>query len=299
MSKDNSDLTNSDELDAGVSFSSTLVPLENKSIVHLIENFSSLFAEQLSDFVGKQTEVEFDSLECIKTKEKLSQDNGLILSTFSISTESDYGLIILDANLLDLSINFLFGHAILDEKKTQVSFGKCALKIAKEIAARSLNSLQEAVAEYIEFSPSLQKTSTQFKDISYQNISEKYYEFSFKINAKKSPQIFMFLLPEKVLEEIIFHNQHKGVTLENSTTNSSSEQLKSEVIDTTVDMVAVLPNIKLKFSDIMNLKSGDLIPISEPKEVELRVGNQKLFKAIAGQANSFRVVKLGEPINKS
>ena len=43
-------------------------------------------------------------------------------------------------------------------------------------------------------------------------------------------------------------------------------------------------------SDIMKLKSGDLIPIADPTDVFLCLNELKLFRASAGQANNKRVV---------
>lgn len=280
-----------------LSFSTEHSPLENKSIVNLIERFSYLFADRLSLFLNKKMDVEFDSMQSIQTEEKIHQDTHSVVSSFSINKQSDYGLIFLDASLLDLSINFLFGHVDMDEHKPAFAFGKFSLKIAQEISTRSVEILQEIMPDYIAFNPTLLKTTDQLKNVNHHSMSENAYEFVFKIKEKKSCHFFMFMLPEKIVEEIIFQNKKNEVSME--TPPALNEQLKNDVIDTTVDIVAVLPDIKLKFSDVMNLKSGDLIPIYDPKEIELRVGNKKLFKGTAGQANSFKVVKMGEPINKT
>lgn len=283
----------------GAVINSNLNPTENKSILSVIEQFCMTFSEQFSAYLGKKIEVEFSSIDCIEPNLKTDNINDYILSTFSIENVAGLGLVLFDNQLLDITIDSLFGAERTGEKRSEYTFGKCSLNIAQEIVTKALNIIQKAISEYTECSISLIKTSIHLKDIAYQNVSERVFQFGFKIKGKNGSQHFICLLPELVVEHIIYHNQE----LTNQSTEEKNilinNQLKNDVIDTTINLIAVLPDIKLKFNDVMNLKSGDLIPIPDPNEVELRVGNKKLYKALVGQSNSYRVVKTLESNNKS
>ena len=74
------------------------------------------------------------------------------------------------------------------------------------------------------------------------------------------------------------------------------EEIKKDIISSSVTLIATLDDIKLKIKQIMELKSGDLIPISDPTVVFLTHNNKKIFKGTAGQANTKRVVKIEENI---
>ena len=76
--------------------------------------------------------------------------------------------------------------------------------------------------------------------------------------------------------------------------DSGQGNLKGELSDVSVELVAVLPEVKLNLSSVMNLKKGDLIPIGDPQQVELKVGDRRAYKAVVGQSNALRVVKITE-----
>lgn len=279
-----------------MSYETNLAPLEHKAIIYMIERFSLNFSEQLSGFTGKKIDIAFEQLNYIQNV--LNQNNHHILSSFSIAEQAESGLIVYENQLLDLFIDALFGYNNSEERSGPIYLGKCSLKIAKEIASKCLNSLQQGMPAYIEFNSQLMRTSSHLKDFFYQQTTDKIYEFRFNlsINAKKTLSGFSIRLPERFIEHIIFYEQALDEQSEKQQLNAINEQIKNDVIETSVQVVAAFPEIKFKINDILNLKSGDLIPIPNPNEVVLKVGSKQLCKAVVGQANSFKVVKTKESI---
>lgn len=291
--------TNEEDVVLGPEFKANFSPLENKNVILIIDNFLVTFGSQLSAFIGKKIDIEFNALERMEAKSCLEQNKAnTILSNFTIANQDKYGVIVFDTVLLYVVINYLFGCDHSAGEEQLLKFGNCSLKIARKIAEFSLSSLQNSMAKFINFNAILLKSSDNSKETSPQNLQDNVYHMVFKIIGKEFTHSLSFILPENIIEQIIFQNQ-PVITQDTSVDKEKSgEQQKNEVIDSSVTLVAVLPNIKLKFADIINLKAGDLIPIGDPEQVELKVGEKKAYNAVAGQASSFRVVKIVDKATK-
>ena len=74
------------------------------------------------------------------------------------------------------------------------------------------------------------------------------------------------------------------------------DAIKTQVVDSIVNISISLPDVSMKANDFLNLKEGDLIPIGDPTMVYVCLNNYKLFRAVAGQSNSNLVVKITEQI---
>lgn len=72
--------------------------------------------------------------------------------------------------------------------------------------------------------------------------------------------------------------------------------IEHQVIDSMVTLVVSLPSVQLNASELVSLKEGDLIPISDPTAVEVYLNNVKLFDAMAGQSNSNLIIKISQEI---
>ena len=112
---------------------------------------------------------------------------------------------------------------------------------------------------------------------------------------------FSVLIPESVMDPITGHDQEMPLLVTNpsvtTTSGSVRDSFKNDLIDASVDLVALLPTIKLKLSEAMSLKKGDIISIGDPEQVELLVGDQTVYKAVVGQSNALRVVKITDTVN--
>lgn len=279
------------EADFDKGFVKTDELIEHRSVVGMVHRFTVHFAEQLSNYLGKKITVELDQMELIESQSMLDALRDVIYASYSMNNEREMGVVILDYALLDMFIDFLFGYDSPGEAKKEFAFGACSLKIAQEIAQFSLTVFEKVISEYTQFQCSLQRATTSIKDISHQRVAPNCYEIVFRVNVKKLSRSMRIFIPQAIIERIVYGTDMKSPGTNQQDEEALKDQLKNDIIDTTVNLVAVLPAIKLRFNEVLNLKSGDLIPIDDPTQVELCVDNKKLYKAQVGQVNSYRVVK--------
>lgn len=279
------------------SFSTGLDPVENKSIRGIINNFSVSCSEDFSKYLGKKVDFEFKSMDFLDSKDAIEKLDHYIFSSFSIKDQTELGLILLDYKALSAFIDCLFGYAGEDHAEDAFQFGKFSLNIAHQCAQISLKILEQLISEFMEFQPVLSKSTNGIKGINYQRLADKNYQMVFTMTIKQLSVSFYLVFPQTLIEQVVFLDSPKEGMVEANLGKELSNHLINEVVDSTVNLVAVLPEIKLRLSEVLNLKPGNLISIGDPTQVELRVDNKKLYDAHVGQVNSYRVVKTLESSN--
>jgi len=73
--------------------------------------------------------------------------------------------------------------------------------------------------------------------------------------------------------------------------------LRNEVMRSTVNMNSMLVEKKMKLSDVLHFKKGDVIPIDLPKEVMLRAESIPVFRGEVGLSDGNYAVKISEKIS--
>ncbi len=277
-------------------FSSAFDPgktsLNNKNIRAITENFIIDYSAELSGFVGRVFEIQFIEIKYIETKKVFEKTEPMIYCSFHIGEQAHHGLITFEPLLLHKVINFLFGaDEQMEDENSPIQFGQCALKIARKIADLSLLSLQKAVVDIKKIDATLIDSNNNPKAIRSQNIPDKAYQMVFNISGMQANNLISIIFPESFIEQITYQSD-TGASQTQQAHKSPSNQLQNDLIDSSIDLIALLPDIKLKLTEVMNLKAGDLIPIQNPEQVELKLGQKKRYKAIVGQANERRVVKI-------
>ncbi|QDP73472.1 hypothetical protein FOG18_13305 [Legionella israelensis] len=264
------------------------IALKDPNVRSFTETFIIDFNKRLSSFLGRSFESLFKELQYIRTQDILESKEQQIYSNFRIENQSEQGILIFEPVFLHKIINFLFGSNGQEEEDKLIQFGPCALKIAQKIAHVCLLSIEKSLEEIEKSTIHLVDSHNNPKAIRRRDISERSCQIFFHVQGMQTCTTLSLVLPEAFIQKISFQTNAENPSRENQPLNP----LHQDLIDSSVDLIAVLPQIKLKLSEVMNLKSGDLIPISNPEEVELKLGERKAYKAIVGQANEKRVVKI-------
>jgi flagellar motor switch protein FliM len=187
-------------------------------------------------------------------------------------------------------IDILYGVGGYKNDTIITSLGKSGITIAEKVTTLCLASLQEAISEYEKIQINLLKTTEQRGLILNQPLSDQFFNLAFHatINERQCP--LHIAIPDALFEDITF--QEGTQPIENTNTSIVNDSLKKDIIESTITLIASLQDIKLKITDIMNLKTGDLIPIQDPTIVFMAHNQKKIFKGTVGQSNSLRVVKI-------
>lgn len=286
----------SDEIHFSSAFDPNKLSEKNKNIQSITENFNIDFSAELTSFVGRVFELQFSEMKYIETRKILEQKAPMIFSSFNIGTHNQNGLITFEPLLLHKVINFLFGaDGQMEDDIAPVQFGQCALKIARKIAEIALGSLQKAAQGIHDFNVELIDSSNNPKAIRSQKMPDKAYQMAFNISGMAVNNAFYIIFPENFIEQITYQVNQEGQRNQNELPQAN--QFQTDIIGSSVELVALLPEIRLKLSDVMSLKSGDLIPIDNPETVDLKLGQKIIHRAIVGQANDRRVVKITQSLN--
>jgi flagellar motor switch protein FliM len=269
-------------------------PLENKKIVGIIENATNLFKKSLSDFLAKKIDLHFNTIQFSTVADLNLGETPYVLSSIHFTPSDLSGLIYFDYVFIHNVIDILFGAGIYKSKAIISSLGKSGGVIAKKVIEFFIAGLQEAISEHEKTQINLLKITENSSLILNQPLPEQFFDLAFEVEFNGVNAQLHIAIPDLIFENIIVDN--KANPFENSDDIIVKDSLKKEIIDSTVTLTAYLQDIKLKVSDIMELKSGDMISIHDPTIVYLAHNQKKIFKGSVGQSNSLRVVKILDPL---
>lgn len=270
-------------------YNSTELPIQNKKSTGILENFVILFRNALSTFLGKKIDVQFDHMKVCELKELHLDKTAVILSSVQFTTHQQSGLLFFDYAFMHFIIDILYGAGQYKNDTIITSLGKSGIVIAEKVATLCVNALQEAIKEYEPVQIERVKTTEQRGLILNKPLSEQYVHFAFYVHINEKQCPLHIAIPDALYDEITYQEEQNPIQNNATIVNDS---LKKDIIDSTITLVASLQEIKVKITDIMNLKSGDLIPIHDPTIVFMKHNDKKIFKGTVGQANSLRVVKI-------
>jgi flagellar motor switch protein FliM len=81
--------------------------------------------------------------------------------------------------------------------------------------------------------------------------------------------------------------------------NERKNHIKDSVVNTMLDVTAVLGEVNLDMADIINLQAGDIIPlgVSIDSNVSIKVGNTKWFDGKIGKLSGHKAVRIENTLN--
>lgn len=276
-------------------YNTQITPLENKKISALIENFVVLFQRSFSGFLGKKIAFQFGDIKFCEADALNLKNSLFILSSIRIMPINQLGIIFFDYALIHTVIDILFGAGVFKTDNIISSLGKSGLPIAQKITELCAAAFQEAVSEYEKIQIDVTKTTEQQSSILNQPLSDQFFDLTFHVDFNGVNCQFHIAIPDTLFENLTI--QEEMDTIESTERTTINDAIKKDIIDSSVTLTASLQEIKLKISEIMNLKSGDLIPIQDPTQVYLSHNQKKMFKGSAGQANALRVVKIMDTLS--
>lgn len=263
-----------------------------KAMAHIVELTWSECEKTFSSFIRKKVHVklkdsQFGKLtDCLENKKEKH-----VYSIFHLKPTNDYCLVVIGLPFLHQMINALYGGGVNSKEEIIESPGSIGVIIAEKICELALDGFCQATREYGNLSFDKIKTIIQPNLISKFSMEDDMYSLSYNtiITDIESELTFMFpveflnkFLPLSNLgnEEDIKHNR------------VWRDAIKTQVIDSNITLFAVLPEITVHAKDLLALKNGDLIPITDPTLVDVFLNDARLFAATAGQINSNRTIKI-------
>lgn len=254
--------------------------------------------KNFSSFLRKKVDVSISSSRFGTVGEFVSEDDKeTVYNLYYVTSGNYFSVVSIKNNFLHQILNVLFGGYMNTSEPISPVPGKIGLMVSEKVASTFLAAFKIACSEYGEFNYQLIKTSTLPVLVSRLSKDHRIYAISidiaiddnhFDINMLVNADFMRSLSTEKLNEEKATDDKHAHV----------KDKIKNSLMNSNITLVASLPESKINAMNLMCLKAGDLIPISNPTNVVLSVGNKKLFSGIASQSNSSLVVKLIDKLSE-
>ncbi len=189
--------------------------------------------------------------------------------------------------------------------KTNRELTDIELSVIEGIIVRLLGNLRESWANVVDLRPRLGniETNPQFAGIVPPNSMVVLTTFDTKVGDVEG--MMNFCIPYITIEPIIsklsaqywYSSIRKGISSENL------NQIKEQISDIKVEIVAKLSDTELKFNEIVNIKDGDVIRMrdSVTTDIDILIGNSIKFKGkpgVLGKRRAIQVKKIVESIDE-
>jgi flagellar motor switch protein FliM len=276
-------------------------PVEKiKQNSHIISSINDLtrnaLEKTLCTFFRSKVFVKSNCANVAKASESFTNEgNNNVFTAFRLSPQECYGLFNIDNFFIHQSINALYGGKVNKDDHIIEAPGKIGMIISEKLAELFLESFMQACSEYGTINYEILKTTTTLTlafNFGLETQDNIYYlEYSILLNDVENK--IKFALSDEFIDKFIANKNNNG---KKQKKDFWRDAIKTQVVDSLVNLKVTLPDIQMQASDFMKLKEGDTIPIGDPTAVYICLNSYKLFRAVAGQTNSQLVVKVTEQI---
>lgn len=251
------------------------------------ERFSRLFRIGLVNFLRRSVSVTAGAVHLKKYSEFI---RGLVapanLNLVHIQPLRGTALFVIDPDLVFLLVDSFFGGdgrfqtrvEVRDFTQTEQRVIQRILAIVFESYSKSWESVYPVQFEYLR-----SETNIQFANIAAPNEVVLVVSFSLELGAAGG-QIHV-CLPYAMLEPIkdILSRSLQGESL--ALDRRWGQLIKQQINDAEVEAVANFCNAPSTLRDILNMKVGDVVPLTLPDTIELKVDQVAVLECHYGQLN--------------
>ena len=212
-------------------------------------------------------------------------------SVFHLSPNNAFGLTALTYPFLHQMTNILYGGVLNPNDPVRDSPGNIGVIIAEKISEVIMEGLSTACKEYGKLVYQIYKTVTLPTLISKLSMDDEVYLMHYKIIMGDVETELNIIIPVVYLLKFLPPDTDEdGNYVRKDAVWRSA--IQNQVIDSRVMVVAALPEVTMKMSELLALKSGDIIPIGDPTIVDVCLNDTRVFRATAAQANETRIIKI-------
>lgn len=269
--------------------------LNQKAIDNIVELTAAECQKIVSSFLRKKIAVISKLRRSITLHDclgdKVEQN---VYSVLHLNSHDCYGMVAVDLVLLDQVINFLYGGDINNSSSTITSIGKVGIIIAEKISQLFVDGFVQATKDYGKVSCEIMKTIPTPNLTSKMSMDDVVNAIDLTLALGGLESTLTIMVSESFFQK--FYPKNETIVKQPVENNFWRTSIQTQVVDSYVPINVTLTDTKVPLSELMKLKVGDLIPIGDPTLAYVCLNSLKLFKAIAGQVNSKRVIKIQSEI---
>jgi len=264
------------------------------------ERFARSFRISLFNMLRRSAEISVSGVQMVKFSEYIhSMFVPTSLNIVKIHPLRGSALCVFDPKLVFILVDNFYGgvgrHAKIEGREFSATEQRVVSIVLKD-AFKDLEEAWKPVME-VDFEFANMEVNPQFANIV--SPSEVVVVSTFHIELDGGGGDFMVTIPYSMVEPI---RDLLDAGIASDITDKDERwvvSLREEIKQAEVDISCNLTDIKLTLSDVINLKEGDILPITMPELVTLRAEDIPVLRGKIGESRGSKAVKIVEAVDHS
>lgn len=269
----------------------------------IYEKFMRAFRVSLSSALRKIASITLTSTEFLKFGEFINTlPIPTCMSVLRFNNLRGSALLVIEAKLAYALVDSFFGgadrpYAKLDGKE----FTPIELQIVKKVVELAIHDLEASWATIEAIGCSFQRTEINPQFVGIVPPTDVVIASTFDVELEQASGTISIVIPYSTIEPIK-QKLSTGFQVESDQTDKKlwTSIIKEQLLETDVDIKVNLGETEIKLQDLMGLKVGDIIPLTQDSsgELDIQVENVRKFKGYYGVHHGTVAMQITKMIEK-
>lgn len=269
----------------------------------IYEKFMRAFRVSLSSALRKIASITLTSTEFLKFGEFINTlPIPTCMSVLRFNNLRGSALMVIEAKLAYALVDSFFGgadrpYAKLDGKE----FTPIELQIVKKVVELAIHDLEASWATIEKIGCSFQRTEINPQFVGIVPPTDVVIASTFDVELEQASGTISIVIPYSTIEPIK-QKLSTGFQVESDQTDKKlwTSIIKEQLLETDIDIKVNLGETEIKLKDLMNLKIGDIIPLTQDSsgELDIQVENVRKFKGYYGVHHGTVAMQITRTIEK-
>lgn len=269
----------------------------------IYEKFMRAFRVSLSSSLRKIASISLTSTEFLKFGEFINTlPMPTCMSVLRFSTLRGSALMVIESKLAYALVDSFFGGA--DRPYTKIDgkdFTPIELSIVRKVVELAIHDLENAWASVEKIGCSFVRTEVNPQFVGIVPPTDVVIASTFDVELENATGTISMVIPYATIEPIK-QKLSTGFQVESDQTDKKlwTSIIKEQLMDTNLEVRVNLGETSILLEDLMGLKVGDVIPLTQDAtgELDIHIESVKKFKGYYGNHHGTTAVQVTRPIEK-
>lgn len=269
----------------------------------IYEKFMRAFRVSLSSTLRKIASITLTSTEFLKFGEFINTlPMPTCMSVLRFGTLRGSALMVIESKLAYALVDSFFGGA--DRPYTKIDgkeFTQIELSIVKKVVELAINDLENAWASVEKIDCSFVRTEVNPQFVGIVPPTDVVIASTFDVELENATGTISVVVPYATIEPIKQKLQ-SGFQVESDQTDKKlwTAIIKEQLLETNVEVKVNLGQTEILLKDLMEMKTGDVIPLDQDAtgEIDVQIENVKKFKGYYGIHHGTVAIQVTRQIEK-
>jgi flagellar motor switch protein FliM len=269
----------------------------------IYEKFMRAFRVSLSSSLRKIASISLTSTEFLKFGEFINTlPMPTCMSVLRFVNLRGSALMVIESKLAYALVDSFFGGA--ERPFTKIDgkeFTPIELSIVRKVVELAISDLEQAWASVEIIGCSFVRTEQNPQFVGIVPPTDVVIASTFDVELENATGTISMVVPYATIEPIK-QKLSSGFQIESDQTDKKlwTAIIKEQLLDTSLDIKVNLGETEIRLSDLMELKTGDVIPLTQDAtgELDIQIESVKKFKGYYGNHHGTVAVQITRPIEK-